>query len=455
MAPHKEFRDTVQDILPRRRFAFLRPGEAKLVRILLIFAVALTTTIASGVPIAAAQPETGSIAGPLVHQTIMVPAVKAKQRIHFAPLARATLSQSPLTLIATATSGLPVSFAVSTPSTCTTSGANSARLTLLGPGRCTVVANQAGDAAYSAARPVSRSFRVTKIKQRVHFAPMARATLAQSPLTLIATSTSGLPVSFTATTAAVCTTSGANGATLSLVRLGSCTVVARQAGDATYDSANPVRRSIEVVRRAGSSATATASVSPASYTGGACPAVFTFSGTVTSPSAGTVTYRWTRSDGATGPTSTLTFTGAGSQTVSTTWTLGAAGTTGTFWEAVQILSPGTATSNQASFTLSCTTPSATATASVSPASYTGGACPAVFTFSGTVTSPSAGTVTYRWTRSDGATGPTSTLTFTGAGSQTVSTTWTSARRGQGGELSGRRSESCPRAPPHRTKPASR
>ena len=179
------------------------------------------------------------------------------------------------------------------------------------------------------------------------------------------------------------------------------------------------------------SATATASVSPASYTGGACPAVFTFSGTVTSPSAGTVTYRWTRSDGATGPTSTLTFTGAGSQTVSTTWTLGAAGTTGTFWEAVQILSPGTATSNQASFTLSCTTPSATATASVSPASYTGGACPAVFTFSGTVTSR-AGTVTYRWTRSDGATGPTSTLTFTGAGSQTVSTTWTLGAAGTTG-----------------------
>lgn len=102
------------------------------------------------------------------------------------------------------------------------------------------------------------------------------------------------------------------------------------------------------------SITATASVTPTSYTGDACPVTFTFSGTITSSRATLVTYRWIRSDGATGPTSTLDFTGAGSQSVETTWTLGATGTTGTFWEQIQILSPVTGTSNQASFTLDCT-----------------------------------------------------------------------------------------------------
>ncbi len=62
------------------------------------------------------------------------------------------------------------------------------------------------------------------------------------------------------------------------------------------------------------------------------------------------------------------------------------------------------------------------TASVSPA--TNGLCPTAFTFSAVISTNGPGTVTYVWERSDGASAPNQTIAFSGAGSQTVMTTWT-------------------------------
>lgn len=60
---------------------------------------------------------------------------------------------------------------------------------------------------------------------------------------------------------------------------------------------------------------------------------------------------------------------------------------------------------------------------VSPVTYSG-TCPATFNFSGTITMNGPGTVTYRWERSDGVTKPSQTLTFTTAGTQALTDTWT-------------------------------
>lgn len=95
-----------------------------------------------------------------------------------------------------------------------------------------------------------------------------------------------------------------------------------------------------------------ASVSPTNYSG-ACPKKFDFIGNISVNAAGTVTYKWIRSDGATAPTQSLTFGGAGSQAVTTSWTLGGAGKTYTHWEKVQILTPNSIESNQATFNLAC------------------------------------------------------------------------------------------------------
>jgi hypothetical protein len=64
-----------------------------------------------------------------------------------------------LNLVASASSGLPVSFASTTPTTCTVSGA---KASLLKVGTCSITATQPGDAGYAPAPPVARSFSIGK-----------------------------------------------------------------------------------------------------------------------------------------------------------------------------------------------------------------------------------------------------------------------------------------------------
>lgn len=95
----------------------------------------------------------------------------------------------------------------------------------------------------------------------------------------------------------------------------------------------------------------TAAVSPTSYIG-PCPKKFEFTANITTNGAGTVTYKWARSDGAGSPTETLVFTSATTQPASPdSWTLSSPGSK---WEKIQILTPNTLDSNQATFDLTCT-----------------------------------------------------------------------------------------------------
>jgi hypothetical protein len=88
---------------------------------------------------------------------------------------------------------------------------------------------------------------------------------------------------------------------------------------------------------------------------GSCPVQITFSGRVSvAGGAGTVAYKFLRSDGASAPVQTLTFEGPGSQDIQDTWTLGTAGFQFNGWESVEILDPENLVSNRAEFKLSCT-----------------------------------------------------------------------------------------------------
>ena len=53
-------------------------------------------------------------------------------------------------------SGLPVTFASTTPAVCTTGGANGARVTMVSAGTCAITASQAGNANYAPAEDVAR-----------------------------------------------------------------------------------------------------------------------------------------------------------------------------------------------------------------------------------------------------------------------------------------------------------
>ncbi len=61
--------------------------------------------------------------------------------------------------------------------------------------------------------------------------------------------------------------------------------------------------------------------------------------------------------------------------------------------------------------------------------YFSGNCPVDISFSASITVDKAGTVVYNWLRSDGATGSRESVTFNSAGTQEVSTIWSSSESG--------------------------
>ena len=175
-----------------------------------------------------------------VSQSFAVEALLIAQSISFNSPGNQTVGSVPPALVASATSGLPVSLASTTPGVCTVTGTT---LALLSAGSCTVAASQAGNATYAAATTVMNTFTVVGAPQSISFAGPGNQAIGTPPLALVATATSGLPVSFASTTSAVCSVSGN---TLSLLTVGSCTVNASQAGNAAFAAAPQVSRTFAV-----------------------------------------------------------------------------------------------------------------------------------------------------------------------------------------------------------------
>lgn len=167
----------------------------------------------------------------------VTPFAKANQTITFATLQNRTMLQTPLTVAATASSGLALSFATTTPAVCTAGGVNGATITLVGAGTCTVQADQSGNAAFNPAPPVIRSFLVSRVSQTITFGVLGNRTMLQTPFTVTATATSNLAVTFSSSTPTICSTSGPTGSTVNLLTAGTCTIVASQPGNATYSPA--------------------------------------------------------------------------------------------------------------------------------------------------------------------------------------------------------------------------
>ena len=92
----------------------------------------------------------------------------AAQTITFGALGNVTIGVAPFSISATASSGLAVTFTSTTTSVCTVSGST---VTILTTGTCSITANQAGNATYSAAPPVSHSFTVSPLPAPVPSSP--------------------------------------------------------------------------------------------------------------------------------------------------------------------------------------------------------------------------------------------------------------------------------------------
>ena len=80
-----------------------------------------------------------------------------------------------------------------------------------------------------------------KLAQQIDVAPLADRIYGEPDFTIVATATSGLPVSFSASGA--CSVSGT---TVHITSVGSCAITATQAGDDTYAPADPVTRTFAI-----------------------------------------------------------------------------------------------------------------------------------------------------------------------------------------------------------------
>jgi hypothetical protein len=158
------------------------------------------------------------------------------QTITFGTLAAKTFGDADFAVSATASSGLPVSFAAS--GNCTVSGST---VHLTGAGSCTIKASQSGNSGYQPAPDVSQTFAIAKAAQTIAFAALGGKTFGDADFAASATASSGLPVSFSASGS--CTVSGA---TVHIASAGSCTMTASQAGDANYSAAPAVSQTFAI-----------------------------------------------------------------------------------------------------------------------------------------------------------------------------------------------------------------
>jgi hypothetical protein len=113
-------------------------------------------------------------------------------------------------------------------------------------GVCTITADQPGNASFAPAAAVSRSFNVTAaavILQVIDFGVLADRALGSGSFTVSATASSGLAVTFSSLTPAACS---ANGTTVTLLALGTCTVAADQPGNGAYAPAPQAAQSFAI-----------------------------------------------------------------------------------------------------------------------------------------------------------------------------------------------------------------
>jgi len=172
------------------------------------------------------------------------PPARGTQSITFTqPASPVRYGVKPITLSATASSGLAVTFSVvSGPAT-----VSGSTLTITGVGTVVVAANQAGDSDHLAAAQVTRTITVEKAAQTITFKqPSSPVANGVKPITLSATATSGLVVTFSV----VSGPAKVSGATLTITGAGTVVVAANQAGNADYSAATQVTRSITVAKAA-------------------------------------------------------------------------------------------------------------------------------------------------------------------------------------------------------------
>ncbi len=168
---------------------------------------------------------------------------KTDQTITFGALATKAVGDADFAPGATASSGLPVSYASSNTAVATIV---SGKIQIVGAGSTTITASQAGDASYNAAPDVTQTLTVSSsslTSQTITFNPLSAKNYGDAPFTLSAIASSGLTVSYTSSNTAVATVSGN---TVTIVGGGTTDITASQAGNGTFAAASNVVQTLSV-----------------------------------------------------------------------------------------------------------------------------------------------------------------------------------------------------------------
>jgi hypothetical protein len=215
----------------------------------------VTITGASSCTLTANQPGDANFdPASTVFQTLTI--VKANQAINFGPLADKMYADPPFTITATASSELTVTFTAAGPCLVGTSTLSEtvslATTTLTGTGSCTIMAGQAGNANFNPAPPVSQTFTISRANQAISFGPLADMTYLDPPLTITATTSSNLAVSFAAAGSCLVGETTFEGisssATVTIAGAGSCAITASQLGNADYNPALPASQTFTITK---------------------------------------------------------------------------------------------------------------------------------------------------------------------------------------------------------------
>ena len=200
----------------------------------------LTATAAGSCVVAADQAGNTSY-GPATRVTQTASVTQAGQTISFAPLADKRMTDGAFTVAATGgASGNPVTFSTSSPA-CSVAGTT---VTLVAAGTCALQADQAGNANYTAAAPVTQSFTISRTTQTITFPAILAFSWSGGSATLAATASSSLAVAYSVVSGPC----SVLGVTLTATAAGSCVVAADQAGDASYSAAPQVTQAASVTQ---------------------------------------------------------------------------------------------------------------------------------------------------------------------------------------------------------------
>jgi hypothetical protein len=172
--------------------------------------------------------------------TVTYDAPKQNQIVTFPSPVDKTFGDAPITLVASASSGLPVSFSVLSGAAALSNNV----LTLNGVGSVSIRASQTGDPNFNAAVPVDRSFNIIRADQVIIFGLLPDKVLSDAPFTVYATASSGLPITYSVISGPATLSSNF----LTITGEGTVTVRASQSGNSNFNPATDSERSFDVTK---------------------------------------------------------------------------------------------------------------------------------------------------------------------------------------------------------------